>query len=195
MPEFCLNENAPTGRWIGQRRRHAFYDLSTFARGFVESCFFMNGDDDSESQGENSLNNLGTARLTRDACNRIAKYCDAFESTFAPLLRLAYGEGLDDKALRERDSYDESSAGRDLWFTSKGQGVGFWDRAALNVDLNAIEGGAAAWAKALESCPAIAANLYALDGTPTLGDALSACAEAFTSELNVTSYRGWINVY
>lgn len=35
--------------------------------------------------------------------------------------------------------YDAEQAGRDLWFTSQGHGVGFWDREALKPDSDEYE--------------------------------------------------------
>lgn len=45
--------------------------------------------------------------------------CKRFQSTYAELLKEAYGD---------KSTYDESSAGHDFWLTKCGHGAGFWDR-------------------------------------------------------------------
>lgn len=158
MPEFVLNTAVSSS---------AYDALDDFAKGFIEAAFFTeicHGNEFtmskwwnkktqhavSEGQADGCLpSDCGVAQLHPDAIATIAKFCSAFQVKAAKLLQQAY----------ERDDYDESQAGRDLWFTYNGHGVGYWDREQLENDseeyerLTAImvEAGAnsEAWNKAL----------------------------------------------
>ena len=104
MPEFMLNSDA------------RFESLPEFTKGYVEAMFFTNGDTGADD--EDKLNRLGTARLTAQALRSICATCAAFGQTHADLLTAAY----------EHPGYGPREAGRDLWFTRQGHGVGYWDR-------------------------------------------------------------------
>jgi hypothetical protein len=121
MPQFMLNRSAFVDGEPGGTI-HPFYSLNTFAKGYVEAMFFTNGDTGDDR--EDLLNEWGVERLTKEATANIVAACVAFEVSAADLLRLAY----------ERDGYSEEQAGRDLWFTSQGHGVGYWDRDQLEAD-------------------------------------------------------------
>ena len=130
MPEFILNRSA--------RRRHPFYALDAFEKGYVEAMFFTNGDTDGER--EDLLNELGVERLTRAAVKSIKVDCQAFRSKIMP-------DGcFVQQWLNRAENYDDGQAGRDFWFTRQGHGVGFWDRAELAGGLGA---GLTAAAKAM----------------------------------------------
>lgn len=168
MPQFCLN--APT------RAVHPFYNLNSFARGYVEAMFFTNCD--SGSEDEFIANRLGVERLTADSVAAIAKDCAAFEEEAAPLLALAYC----------RD-YEPEQAGADFWFTRQGHGVGFWDRGALDVEVYKLPDGEIAMPDKSET----AEDLLAAGGVAlgNLGRALSRVAKGF-GEHDVEIYGGWI---
>lgn len=124
MPQFHLN--------TPPRRAHAFYDLSDFAKGYVEAMFFTNGDTGDEI--EDLLNELGVERLTRAAVASIAKDCARFQMDQRNVLAAAYAEC----------NYTPEQAGRDFWYTRQGHGVGFWSRNELSEDLrNLLTAGAA----------------------------------------------------
>lgn len=129
MPEFILNAPQRFHACPGERSgppAHPYYALDEFAKGYVEAMFFTNGDT-GDSERENYLNELGTDRLTRAAVASIAAYCAEFQNNAAALLKQAYT--LD---------YTPEQAGRDLWFTAQGHGVGFWDRDVLDVPADAV---------------------------------------------------------
>src|SRR5690349_16530994 len=115
MPEFQLNAD--------RYGKHAYYKLSTFAKGYVEAMFFTNGDTGSEDEW--LLNNLGVERLTRDAVKDIAKDCEAFLGTIMP--DGCFAQQWIDRAYHDHN-YSEEQAGHDFWFSRQGHGVGFWDR-------------------------------------------------------------------
>lgn len=115
MPQFHLN--------TPPRRAHPFYDLSDFAKGYVEAMFFTNGDTGDER--EDLLNDLGVERLTRVAVANIARDCDQFQRDQRNVLAAAYAES----------DYSPEEAGRDLWLTRQGHGAGFWDREQLPHDI------------------------------------------------------------
>lgn len=132
MPEFILNI----------ANSSAAYDaLDEFAIGYIEAMFFTelsHGDDCSmanwfsdetqEALGEGQLDgclpsDCGVEHLHESAIARIAGVCADFQAKAAALLGLAYARG-----------YSAEQAGRDLWFTSQGHGVGYWDRKELEHD-------------------------------------------------------------
>lgn len=168
MPEFCLN--APT------RAVHPYYNLDSFARGYVEAMFFTNCD--SGAEDEFIANRLGVERLTRGSVVAIAKDCAEFQQTAAPLLELAYCRG-----------YDPDQAGADFWFTRQGHGVGFWDRGLIDVNVYRLPDGELAMPDDSETD----SDLLASGATPlgNLGRALSTVAKTF-GECWPQIYGGWI---
>lgn len=128
MPEFVLEIEPKRTEWES---------LSPFVQGFIEAAFFTetasgipmsefwddeNQDDIREGRADGCLpSDSGFAELHAEALETIVAFCEAFQTRAADLLRRAYG----------RDGYDETQAGRDLWFTYNGHGVGYWDRAPL----------------------------------------------------------------
>jgi hypothetical protein len=187
MPEFELNrpptkyqiESAKARGFKTKARSAPFNELSLFAQAFVEACFFVNGDDDS-NRDENSLNKLGAGRLTRKACARIAEYCDKFESDFAELLEFAC-----ENDANADSQYDLESAGRDLYFTSKHHGVGFWSREQLRRDLPE---------SLKESFVLAHPHIWRHAESTSIGDVLTACANAM-GELYVMSSHGWVDAF
>lgn len=111
-------------------------DLDDFAKGFLEAAMWANtscySSDEFFSDGAQEAVTEGTADgclpddadagdVTEDAIDAIAAICAAFQRDQAALLVEAYA----------RD-YDEAQAGRDLYFTMAGHGVGYWDRDELD---------------------------------------------------------------
>jgi len=130
MPEFILNtEGATVENW---------HSLDSFTKGFIEAAFFSDsscfdsseffGDEAQEQvregQADGSVpNDASPADIDPESLAAIKAFCAAFQTRAADVLRLAY----------ERD-YDETQAGRDLYFTYAGHGVGYWDRDALKAN-------------------------------------------------------------
>jgi len=134
MPRFILNgAGAPE-----------FAALDGFTRGYIEALFFTEEERLCEESGrempEVAVNIAtlesrfiggdapGFADLSTCALESIKADCAAFQSANAALLAEAYA----------RD-YDEAQAGRDLWFTRNGHGVGYGDREALELEGDADE--------------------------------------------------------
>jgi hypothetical protein len=128
MPEFVMN-----GKYEPE-----FKALPEMVAGFIEAMFFTECSCESsedwfsgetqEGLREGTIdgtlpNDVGFAELHPDSLKQIMAFCDAFEAVAHDLLELAY----------QRD-YDAMQAGRDLWYTSQGHGVGFWDRDELEAD-------------------------------------------------------------
>lgn len=122
MPEFVL-----------EGRDNAARAESDFVLGFIEAMFFteccifdrvefMRAEP--EDRDGSLPRDAGYDDLHPDALANIRTFCETFQRDNAALLAQAYG----------RPDYDETQAGRDLWFTSQGHGVGFWDRAQLAPD-------------------------------------------------------------
>lgn len=125
MPEFIL-----------EGRDHAARAESDFVLGFIEAAFFTSNEPgrymdewftdearaardagyESEIPGDAGYNELHPESLAR-----IREFCGDWQKANRKLLARAY----------KRMGYDEAQAGRDLWFTMNGHGVGFWDREAL----------------------------------------------------------------
>jgi hypothetical protein len=123
MPAFELNRNAKTNA-------RAYGRLSAFAQGYVEAMFFTNGDLGDDTHGAHYLNELGVARLTRQAIARVVGDCDRFLAMPMPD-GATVGDWLG--SLARPEGYDEEKAGRDLWFTRRRHGAGYWDREELEL--------------------------------------------------------------
>lgn len=105
---------------------------SSFVFGFIQAMFFtesapqtsMESWDESTDTADGSIPaDSGYAELDSGSLDAIRKFCEAFQVEARAALEDAF----------QRD-YDEVQAGRDLWFTSQGHGVGFWDRDVLTWD-------------------------------------------------------------
>jgi hypothetical protein len=184
MPEFILNASSgPGSQGYAQRKAHPYYELSTFAKGYVEAMFFTNGDC-GDDKDENSFNDAGVERLTRAAVTNIKRECSDFVGAIMPdgcfmrqWLNSIAEAGID---------YDDEQAGRDFWFTRQGHGVGFWDRDVLALD---VYRGADTreYVKPGEDAKAPGAEFIGV-----LGDLLSAAAKKF-GDANPYISRGWIH--
>lgn len=131
MPEFVLDTANASTAWLA---------LDDFAKGFIEAALFCetcSGLDSSEffgaeaqediAQGRadgNIPSDAGVADIDPESLARVAAFCREFQGCAAALLTAAY----------ERNGYDESQAGRDLYYTRAGHGVGYWERKALESD-------------------------------------------------------------
>ncbi|SON54269.1 hypothetical protein HDIA_0728 [Hartmannibacter diazotrophicus] len=131
MPEFILDTSNAAKEWR---------DLSDFAKGFIEAMYFCDQSPaydmadwfseetqeavrEGQSDGE-IPSDAGVEHLHPDAIRDIAKFCEAFETKAADLLAKAY----------DREDYDSEQAGRDLYFTYAGHGVGYWSREQLEAE-------------------------------------------------------------
>lgn len=138
MPEFVMK----TGGAVTTSIR--WHDLDSFTQGYLEACFFtecspaFNSDEwESEEcieaqeagQADGTLpGDAGFGDLDPDSLAAAIRYCANWQEANAALLEEAYA----------RD-YDAAQAGRDLWFTANGHGVGFWDRKELEPDSEEYE--------------------------------------------------------
>ncbi len=128
MPEFIL-----------EGRDHAARAESDFVLGFIEAALFTSRepsrdmdewftDEAKEARAEGQESEVpgdaGYNEIHPDSLVAIRAFCDAWQAEHSALLARAYG----------RENYDEASAGRDLWYTMNGHGVGFWDRAQLDAE-------------------------------------------------------------
>jgi hypothetical protein len=130
MPEFILNTDGATAdNW---------HNLDSFTQGFIEAAFFSDsscfdsseffGDEAQErvreGQADGSIpNDAGPSDIDAESLAKVKAFCAAFQTRAADVLTEAY----------ERE-YDETQAGRDLYFTYAGHGVGYWDRDALKAN-------------------------------------------------------------
>lgn len=128
MPEFVLN-----GRDVAAKQE------SEFVLGFIEAMFFTESSPAYDSEEWSTAEcreaqeagradgtipgDVGYCNIHPDSLSAIRAFCERFRVAAADLLAVAY----------ERD-YDAAQAGRDLWYTSQGHGVGFWDRDELDAD-------------------------------------------------------------
>ena len=125
MPEFIL-----------EGRDHAARAESDFVLGFIEAAFFTSNEpsremedwftDEAREARENGQEcdipgDAGYNELHPIALGRIREFCGNWQKKNRKLLARAY----------KRAGYDETDAGRDLWYTMNGHGVGFWDRDEL----------------------------------------------------------------
>lgn len=186
MPEFVLNTENPSTDWLA---------LDEFAKGFIEAAFFCetcSGLDSSEFFGAEAQHDIaegradgsipsdaGVSDIDPESLAAVAAFCREFQGRAAALLSEAYA----------RDGYDESQAGRDLYYTHAGHGVGFWDRKplesqspeyeALTREMIAAGANSAAWNEACRKRSAIEAQ--------SLGNRLSEAAGR--GEINLEAYE------
>lgn len=101
-------------------------DLDLFTQGYIEAMFFteerehVDGEDMEESGS--IPHNSCFGMIAPEGLANIAAYCERFVRENTALLERAYVLG------EAQGCYDETRAGRDLWYTSQGHGAGFWDR-------------------------------------------------------------------
>ena len=124
MPEFVLQgADAP-----------AFSALDSFTQGYIEALFFTEEERLCEESGRAMPDvavdtatmecrfvggdSPGFADLAPKTLELIKADCEAFQRRYGELLERAYQCG----------DYDATQAGRDLWYTRNGHGVGFEDR-------------------------------------------------------------------
>jgi hypothetical protein len=125
--------------YIMEGRDTAARTESEFVLGFIEAALFTSsepGRDMAEwftpeatrarMEGTESSvpGDAGYLEIHPDSLALIRTFCQSWQNANAPLLRRAYG----------REGYTEAQAGRDLWFTMNGHGVGFWDRPQLDAE-------------------------------------------------------------
>jgi len=89
------------------------YDLTKFARAYIEAMYFTDAGPDNEI--DSSVHGLSEA-----AIDRIEKDCAEFEAKA--------GEDIYAGCTRGSGEYSESEqAAHDFWLTRNGHGAGFWD--------------------------------------------------------------------
>ena len=128
MPEFIL-----------EGRDHAASTESDFALGFIEAAFFTSQEpgrcmadwltNSAAERREGGMESevpfdAGYLEIHPDSLAAVRTFCQSWQDQHALLLRRAY----------MREGYTEAQAGRDLWFTMTGSGVGFWDRDTLEAE-------------------------------------------------------------
>lgn len=130
MPEFILDG----------KQTPAFNSLPEIVQGFIEAMFFTEvssgadmedwfSEENQEGLEEGTIDgnlpsDVGFAELHPTAIANITAFCEAFEAAASDLLA-PIRDG-------EIDGYDMNRVGNDLWYTSQGHGVGFWDRDELD---------------------------------------------------------------
>lgn len=95
--------------------------LNAFIMGYIEALLFAESATDQDGE---EVENLSGYELNAESLEAARLDCARFMDTAPLLLKGAMLAGVD---------YDHTQAGRDLWFSRQGHGVGFWDR-----DLGAI---------------------------------------------------------
>lgn len=98
--------------------------VTPFVGGFVEAMFFTNTG--TPDDAENGLEDAGIDELSQNAWAFIIDFCTIYQMHMDGLLNVAYSD----------TNYTQEQAGRDLWFTVNGHGVGYWDRKALDVEIS-----------------------------------------------------------
>ncbi|MEI9553724.1 hypothetical protein [Enterobacter hormaechei] len=90
--------------------------LNAFIAGYIEAMFFAESATDSDGE---EIESLAGYELSAEAVDAARLDCARFMDVAPLLLKGAMLAGVD---------YDHTQAGRDLWFSRQGHGVGFWDR-------------------------------------------------------------------
>ena len=111
MPGFILN--------LGDTESHKRFDaLPDIARGYMEAAFFTGIQADTGDGESVEIAGLGVGNLDPESFAGLEAQAVRFWIENAETLETATESG----------AYDLEQAGRDLWFTRNGHGVGFWDR-------------------------------------------------------------------
>lgn len=90
--------------------------LRAFILGYIEAMLFAETATDSDGE---EIENLAGYELSAAARDEAQQACARFLDWHGAKVNLA---------IAGSDDYDHTQAGRDLWFTRQGHGVGFWDR-------------------------------------------------------------------
>lgn len=96
--------------------------FDAFVDGYIETLLYSTNDESDDSGGDPLSNHHDSTSLAPEALLSVETTCARFIEHALRLLNEAV----------ERPGYDWSSAGADLWYTSAGHGVGFWDRDVLD---------------------------------------------------------------
>ncbi len=122
MPEFIMNDED------GE-----FLSIPDIAQGYLEALFFTehggslhDGSFDPEN-GSQLPDEASWRDIHPETLMHVIDSCVQWRDKHAELLSEAYAESESGK-LRAEPDYNERRAGNDLWYTSNGHGVGFWDR-------------------------------------------------------------------
>lgn len=91
--------------------------LNAFIAGYLEAIIFAECATDQHGEEIENLAGYEFSLVAQEFCKQ---ECARFLDTFGGLVNLA--------VQSESVDYDHTQAGRDLWFTRQGHGVGFWDR-------------------------------------------------------------------
>lgn len=91
-------------------------NLEAFISGYVEALLFAESAIDQDGETVESLAGYDLSPTAMDAARQD---CARFLDTAGRLIK---------QAIEESQDYDYIQAGRDLWFTRQGHGVGYWDR-------------------------------------------------------------------
>lgn len=136
------------------RRVTCWGDLDAFTQGYIEALFFTENEPGTcrydrtadraawdeavhEGRSKDIPGDYGFSDLAPETLARIIEDCERFQRCAAPLLEQVYGHSFPARVIgdgtlpnshRPAWNYDATAAGRDLWFTRNGHGVGFWDR-------------------------------------------------------------------
>lgn len=119
MPEFYLNDS----------EIKEFTDLPEIVQGYLEAMFFTEcggslTDDSFDPENGSALpDEASWLEIDPDTMAHLIRSCTGWADEHDIILQQAYDFGGDDSF-----TYDEKRAGNDLWYTSNGHGVGFWDR-------------------------------------------------------------------
>lgn len=135
MPEFQMDKS---GAVVGVEAKSLapgevtlWKDLDAFTQGYIEAMFFteerehVDGEDIEESGS--IPHNSCFGMIEAESLAAIVSYCKRFQDVNAALLERAYEHG------GRNGEYDAERAGHDLWYTSQGHGVGYWDRGLEDV--------------------------------------------------------------
>lgn len=79
-------------------------------KGYIEAMFFTE---------DELLNDVDEYKLSPEFVTKVQKLVDNF---------VTQADDLIPQALEKNEDYNLQRVGNDLWFTTQGHGVGFWDR-------------------------------------------------------------------
>lgn len=131
MPQFIMDKCgavvAPDATGFAAKEGVTLWkDLDAFTQGYIEAMFFTEEREhvDGEDLEETGAipHNSCFGMIAPEGLAAIVAFCRRFQDEHAALLAQAY------ELEASGTAYTDERAGADLWFTSQGHGVGFWDR-------------------------------------------------------------------
>lgn len=110
--------------------------IDNFTRGFLTAALFNETDNSDPSGGDPLDSNYDLYDFSMKSLKKAVQICNKFKEDNADLLAKA---DYSDLSTRFPEYTEDDCAGHDLWFSSNGHGVGFFDRGFTETTGDALQ--------------------------------------------------------